>query len=133
MILNDYCDRRRPDAEATDLNRILAGDPADGGPDWARYLRCEVLLDVLVVMILAPCLGDDRALLGPIHRGLVALSLRPLPRRVVVDLSCVATLSLTALAVLVAHALRLEGAGGALRLSHVGPGVRATLDRVRLS
>jgi anti-anti-sigma factor len=52
--------------------------------------------------------------------------------RVVVQLEFVPSLGSRAVAVLVAHAMRLAKAGGGLRLARPQPAVRARLDWLRL-
>jgi anti-anti-sigma factor len=103
----------------------------EGEPGGTRRLHHEVIEDVLVVTPLVSRL-DDPTSLDPLRAGLHALFERPLPRRVVVNLQHVAHLSSQAIGLLVAHCLRLERAGGALRVCQAHARVMAALDQVRL-
>jgi anti-anti-sigma regulatory factor len=109
------------------------GDPADDDPEGAHsLLKYEVILDVLVITLLTSGLDDDHGLLKRLIRRLEGLSRRPLPRRVVIHLCCVTSMSVTGFAVLVAYSQRLASRGGELRLSHVVPAVQAVLARFEL-
>ena len=87
--------------------------------------------DVLVVTPMAADL-DDEATIGPLREELHALLRRPLPRRVVLNLEYVTHLTGRAIGLFVAHHLRLDRAGGALRIGGVQARVMALLDQVRL-
>lgn len=117
-------------------------DPAGAEPETENFplldgseARCrikhEVVEDVLVVTPLATEL-DDESTIGPLRAELHALFGRALPRRVVVNLEYVTHLSGQAIGLLVAHHLRLDRAGGALRVGGVQARVMAHFDQVRL-
>jgi anti-anti-sigma factor len=115
---------------ADDAREVSAvGDSVDD--ETLPGLSYEVVEDVLVVTPLASHL-DDESSVGLLRAGLVALHERGLSHRVVIDLSRVAHLSSLAIGVLVAHCLRLERRGGALRISSPLPRVHAILQEIRL-
>lgn len=62
-----------------------------------------------------------------------ALYEQPMPRQVVVNLEFVRRVSAQAIGVLLAHHLRLDRAGGALRLCQTPARVMAVLHQVRLT
>jgi anti-anti-sigma regulatory factor len=136
ILLPDPCEdpdlgrrRWRIDADAVDLGRLPADDRIGAAPDRGPPLDYELILGVLV---LTPRISrlEEGPELKAFNRGLTTLlEERRLSRRVVVHLYYVASLSGTALAVLVAHSDRLAMMGGAMRLCHVVPTVRATLER----
>ncbi len=68
-----------------------------------------------------------------LRRKLHALSERSFPRRVVVNLEFVGRLTRQTIGVLLAHHLRLDRVGGALRLCEAHPRIMALLDQVRLT
>jgi anti-anti-sigma factor len=137
--------RSRVEDEVADWLRDAAEDsvesPAEGeehdrsdsdeGADSKRWVRTEVVDDVLVVTPL-PSHLDDESTAGPLRAELFALFERRLPRQVVIDLSRVIHVSSLAIGVLLAHNLRLDRAGGALRLCEVQPRVRAIFEEIRL-
>jgi anti-anti-sigma factor len=94
-------------------------------------LKHEVIEDVMVVTPLEPELDDEESI-GALRDGLVALHMRHLPRRVVINLTHVGHLSGRAIGVLVAHHLRLDRAGGALRICLANPRVSAMLEQVKI-
>jgi anti-anti-sigma factor len=99
--------------------------------DLEGRLRYEVTDDVLIVTPLSSHL-DDESTVGPLRAGLLALYERRLPRRVVIDLSRVVHLSSSAIALFVAHHVRLERSGGMLRLCEVHARVLAVMQEIRL-
>lgn len=102
----------------------------DGSDNYCR-VKHEVVEDVLVVTPMVNEL-DDESTIGPLRAELHALFERPLPRRVVVNLEYVSHVSGQAIGLFVAHHLRLDRAGGALRIGGVHARVMALLDQVRL-
>jgi anti-anti-sigma factor len=97
----------------------------------ATLLRREVVGDVLVLTPRRSELdGSERV--EELRVELRETFLAALPRRVVLNLDCVGHLSGAALGVLVAHGLKLEQAGGALRLAQPPPRVMMMLAQVRL-
>ena len=101
-------------------------------PEPERRVKCEVIQDVLVITPQVSELGDDEAielLRGRLH----ALFHQPGPRHVVVNLECVRHLNAQAIGMLLAHHLRLERAGGALRLCQAHARLMAVLHHVRLT
>jgi anti-anti-sigma factor len=91
-----------------------------------------VIQDVLVITPVLPELDDDEAI--ELVRGeLHALYDQPTPRHVVVNLECVRHLNAQAIGVLLAHHLRLDRAGGALRICQAHARLMAVLHHVRLT
>ena len=105
--------------------------PADDIAIGAGSLEYEAIQDVLLITPLGPILDGDAAI-DPLRAALVALFERPLPRRVVISLGNVSSLSSRAVGVLVAHFLRLGQAGGALRLCQAHGPVLAALEQIDL-
>jgi anti-anti-sigma factor len=114
-----------------DPTATLDDAPAFGDEDRPP-LKHEVIENVVIVTPLVSELDDEPAI-GPLRAELLAIFERPLPRRVVIDLSQVGHLSGRAIGVLVAHHLKLDQAGGALRICHAHPRVAAVLDQVKLA
>jgi anti-anti-sigma factor len=100
-------------------------------PSGEAAVKHEVIEDVVVVTPLVP--DVDGPAVDPLRAELFAVFERPMPRRVVVNLAHVGHLSGRAIGVLVAHHLRLERAGGALRVCGANPRVAAVLEQVRLA
>ncbi len=111
-------------------------DEADGG-DSGKTIEAdlpwttEVIERVLVVRPSDAALSDP-ARLDALRTTLAALAETDLPRRVVIDLDRVGMLSSRAVALVLAHLLRLDRAGGSLRLCRPSVGVQALLDRIGL-
>ena len=101
--------------------------------DWLEEfgLKCEVMDDVIVVTPQVPGL-DDEPSTDALRDGLDALFGRTPSRRVVVHLVHVGRISGRAIGVLLAHHLRLDREGGALRVCGANARVSAVLDGVRL-
>jgi anti-anti-sigma factor len=116
-----------PPNEVTQTELPRLGEDVDVGD----AVRATVVEDVLIITPLRPNLAGDAAL-DALREALHELSERPLPRRVVIDLVRVGELGSAAVGVLLAHALRLDQAGGVLRLARPNPRVRALLEHVRL-
>ena len=94
-------------------------------------LKHEVVEGVLVVTPTAPEL-DGEGTVDAFRDGLLALVAARLPRRVVLNLSHVGHLSGRAIGVLVAHHLKLDRSGGALRVCLANPRVALVLEQVKL-
>jgi anti-anti-sigma factor len=94
-------------------------------------LKCELIEGVLVVTVMMPALTDPSAI-NKLRETLVQLYEQTPHRRVVVSLCNVAFMSSSAVGVLVAHMLKLEWAGGGLRLCHILPPVLAILKKINL-
>jgi anti-anti-sigma factor len=95
-------------------------------------VKHEVIQDVLVVTPMLTELDDDNAI--EVLRGhLHALFEQPTPRHVVVNLECVRHLNAQAIGVLLAHHLRLDRDGGALRICQAHARLMAVLHHVRLT
>jgi anti-anti-sigma factor len=97
-----------------------------------RRIKVDVLEGVLVITPKFSELSDEGSL------ETLRIKLRTLfddaaPRRVVVNLEFVNHLSRQAIALLLSHHLRLDWAGGALRLCHAHARIIALLDQVRLT
>ena len=139
----------RPAPSGEEVGNWLSGAFRPGAPDrtmlnddgtaeslrledlHGEALRCEVIEETLVVVLLASQISDG-ATLDALRSELVALLERPLPPRVVVDLRHVAAMSSAAVGVLVAHHFMLGRVGGTLRLCVANPRVGALLDAIRL-
>jgi anti-anti-sigma factor len=106
--------------------------PALGESDGAAPWKVEVVEDVVIVTPLTPDL-DGEPLVNRLRTDLLALFEAAVPRRVAVNLMHVGHISGRAIGVLVAHHLRLDRAGGALRLCEAKPRVAALLEQVRLA
>ncbi|WP_435008706.1 STAS domain-containing protein [Tundrisphaera lichenicola] len=102
-----------------------------GGDDEEIGLKAEVIEGTLVVTPLLPSL-DGAAEIDAFRDALISLFDRRFPRRVVINLAHVGHLSGQAIGILVAHHLRLDRTGGALRICLANPRVAAVLDHVRL-
>jgi anti-anti-sigma factor len=111
-----------PTSDAIEIDEALEG---------ALPLKHEVIEDVLVVTPLAADLDGD-AVVDGLRGGLLSLMERSVPRCVVVNLSNVDHISGRAVGVLVAHHLKLDRLGGALRICQANPRVAAVLEQVRL-
>jgi pSer/pThr/pTyr-binding forkhead associated (FHA) protein/anti-anti-sigma regulatory factor len=102
------------------------------GEDESGTCRFEVIEGALVVSLLATAY-DDELTVSELRGALIRLFERAeLPRRVVLSLARVGELGSRAIGVLVAHHLRLNGAGGRLRLAQASPHVMASLTRIHL-
>jgi anti-anti-sigma factor len=122
---------------------VVSLDELDGATvnlwDRAQYdgmngeggLKCELIEGVLVVTVMMPALTDPSAI-NKLRETLVQLYEQTPHRRVVVSLCNVAFMSSSAVGVLVAHMLKLEWAGGGLRLCHILPPVMAVLKKINL-
>src|SRR5262249_18578699 len=110
--------------------------PTGGAPedDPASGLRCEHLV-IQDILVMTPRVGDldNEDAIRLLRARLCALSGQALPRRVVVNLEYVGHLSAQAVGVLLAHHLRLERLGGALRIAQARARIMAALHQVRLT
>ncbi len=104
--------------------------PADGEPEW--NIRTEIIQDVLVV---TPEVGEleNDGTIEQLRVHLHSLLGQPLPRRVVLNLEYVAHLTGQAIGVLLAHHLRLDRSGGAMRICQARARLMAVLHQVRLT
>lgn len=100
-------------------------------PSTTNPVRTQVIEDVLVVTPLDPQLlgGQD---VSVFRDELAALLEAPAPHRVVVNLKLSSRLSNAAVGVLVAHHIRLDRLGGALRLAEPHVRVAEVLNQIRL-
>ena len=105
-----------------------------GGPEAEpeELIKHEVIQDVLVITPQLTALDDPNAI-EDLRAHFHALYEQPLPRQVVLNLEFVRHLNAQAIGVLLAHHLRLDRAGGALRLCQTPPPVMAVLHQVRLT
>ena len=94
-------------------------------------LKYEVIEGVLVVTPLVSEL-DEESDVDALREALISLNGRRLPRRVVVNLAHLGHLSGRAIGMLVAHHLRLDRSGGALRICLANPRVAVLLEHVKL-
>jgi anti-anti-sigma factor len=102
-----------------------------GDLDDEAHLKHEIVEGVLVVTPLAPELDEAEAV-DAFRRGLNSLEAARLPKRVVINLTHVGHLSGRAIGVLVAHHLKLDRSGGALRVCLANPRVALVLEQVKL-
>ena len=100
-------------------------------PATLHPLRRQVIGDVLVVTPLDPQLlaGADVTVF---RDELATLLVGPVPHRVVLNLKLVARLSNAAIGILVAHHIRLDRVGGALRLCEPHARVAEALNQIRV-
>jgi anti-anti-sigma regulatory factor len=101
-------------------------------PDSAPRIRIDVLEGVLVITPQFSEL-DDEATLETVRTRLNILLEESTPRRVVINLEFVNHLSRHAIALILSHHLRLDWAGGALRICQAHARIIALLDQVRLT
>ena len=106
-------------------------DPAAEAPPEER-IKHEVIQDVLVITPQVTELDDPDAI-EELRALFHALYEQPMPRQVVLNLEFVRHLNAQAIGVLLAHHLRLDRAGGALRLCQTPARVMAVLHQVRLT
>jgi anti-anti-sigma factor len=106
------------------------GDSADS--EGEPRIRNEVIQDVLVLTPLLSDLDDDESI-ELLREHLHTLYDQPTPRHVVVNLECVRHLNAQAIGVLLAHHLRLDREGGALRICQAHARLMAILHHVRLT
>jgi anti-anti-sigma factor len=142
-LLEGRDDGPDPDLDAEDTLQVVPLDDLDPATVnlWERAtydgvtgeggLKCELIQGVLVVTVLMPALTDPSAI-GALRDALAQLYEQTPHRRVVVSLCNVAFMSSTAVGILVAHMLKLEWAGGGLRLCHILPHVMAVLKKIHL-
>jgi anti-anti-sigma factor len=128
------------DAPSSHLNQIDALETAvipttgaanaEAGPEI--QIKLEVIQDILVV---TPQVGEleSESTIELVRAHLQALLERRLPRQVVVNLEYVAHVSGQAIGMLLAHHLRLDRAGGALRICQARARIMAVLHQVRLT
>ena len=93
--------------------------------------KSELIEDVVVVTPLTAEL-DGEPTIGLLRTELQALYDRDLPRRVVVNLTHVGHLSGRAIGILLAHHLKLDQVGGALRVCQAHARIGAVLEQVHL-
>ena len=103
-------------------------DPSIGRP----HLEWAADRGVLVITLLVHEL-DDESTVGPVRFALTALFDQPLPKRVILNLGQVGWISARGAGMLLAHAQRLERAGGALRLCAAGDEAAGALEQHMLS
>jgi anti-anti-sigma factor len=107
----------------------LEGTAQHAGP--TRPIRCQVIEDTVVVTPLNSHVVEELDV-EALRQELLEQLDKVLPRRVVVNLQHVISLSGAAVGMLVAHHLRLDRVGGALRLSAANSRVAMTIDQIRL-
>jgi anti-anti-sigma factor len=100
--------------------------------DLEHRIKTEVIEDVLIVTPQFENLNDE-ATLAALRSKLQSLHESSSPRRVVVNLEFVSHLSRQAVALLLSHHIRLDWAGGGLRICQAHARIVALLDQVRLT
>jgi anti-anti-sigma factor len=116
------------DSQPTEL--LATSSLAPSEPE--RSIKDEIIQDVLVITPKITELDNDESielLRGHLH----ALFEQPTPRHVVLNLECVRHLNAQAIGVILAHHLRLDRAGGALRICQAHARLMAMLHQVRLT
>src|SRR5262249_26386190 len=108
------------------------GDYAEADGEPKELIKHEVIQDVLVITPQLPALDDPDAI-EDLRAHFHVFYEQPLPRQVVLNLEFVRHLNAQAIGVLLAHHLRLDRAGGALRLCQSPAPVMAVLHQVRLT
>jgi anti-anti-sigma factor len=103
---------------------------AEGEREW--NCKSEIIQDVLVVTPETGELENDSTI-EQLREHLHGLLSEAVPRRVVVNLEYVAHLTGQAIGVLLAHHLRLDQAGGCLRICQARARIMAVLHQVRLT
>jgi len=103
---------------------------ADAEPE--RKVKYEVIQDILVITPQMTDLDDGESI-EMLRSHFQALFDQPLPRRVVVNLEYIGHLSAQAIGVLLAHHLRLDRAGGGMRICQARARIMAVLHHVRLT
>jgi anti-anti-sigma factor len=109
---------------------LPASELPDAGPE--PRVKYEVLQDVLVITPQVKELDDFEAI-ELLRWQFQALFEQNIPREVVVNFEYVRCLSAQLIGVLLAHHLRLDRAGGALRICQAHARVMAVLHQVRLT
>lgn len=104
----------------------------DEGSCTETGLRFKVVQDVLVV---TPKIAevDDEATVDQLRQGLAELSALPLPGHVVLNFSHVGYINSRWLGALMAYLLRLERAGGSLRICELHSRVLTVLEQFRMT
>jgi anti-anti-sigma factor len=115
-----------------DTLTIPTRDAEDPTSDGDYEIKCEVIQNVLIVTPKTSALDDDDTV-EKLRVHLRALYDSPTPREVVVNLEYAGQLSAAAIGVLLAHHLRLDHAGGAMRICQAKARVMAVLHQVRLT
>jgi anti-anti-sigma factor len=115
-----------------DTLTIPTWDPDETTSENECEIKCEVIQNVLVVTPKTSAL-DDSETVEKLRGYLRSLYDSATPREVVVNLEYVSHLSAQAIGVLLAHHLRLDHAGGALRICQARARVMAVLHQVRLT
>jgi anti-anti-sigma factor len=121
----------RSNSDVTRSTELAATAEADAFESEGS-VKNEIIQDVLIVTPRMPELDDDESiesLRGQLH----VLFEQGTPRHVVVNLECVRHLNAQAIGVLLAHHLRLDRVGGALRICQAHPRLMAMLHQVRLT
>ncbi len=120
-------------AAALDTAIIATSSPAqEHDAEDELSIRTEIIQDVLVVTPEVSELESD-ATIERLRIHLHSLLSQPAPRRVVVNLEYVAHVTGQAIGVLLAHHLRLDRSGGALRICQARARIMAVLHQVRLT
>lgn len=113
------------DDPPTQVVNVAGFEPA------SRCAKVEVIEGVTVVTPFESHLCDESAL-APLRTELLSLLEQNAPKRLAINLEYVVSLSGQAIGMLVAHHLRLDRVGGALRLCGVNARVAMVIDKIRL-
>jgi anti-anti-sigma regulatory factor len=114
------------DTLATDLM------PTYDDAEPERKIKHEVIQEILVITPQVSNL-DDAESIEMLRSHFQALFGQALPRRVVVNLEYIGHLSAQAIGVLLAHHLRLDRAGGGMRICQARARIMAVMHQVRLT
>jgi anti-anti-sigma regulatory factor len=116
--------------EAQQTISYPAAENPEGEPE--HRITCEVIQEVLVITPQVSELNDDDVI-ERLRSHFHALYEQQVPRRVVVNFEYIRHLSGHAIGVLLAHHLRLDRAGGALRICQAHARVMAILHHVNFT
>ena len=129
------------DVQSAQLNQIDALEtaviPTTGGTGAEAGSEIEIKLEVLQdILVVTPHVGEleSESTIELLRAHLQALyEKQRVPRRVVINLEYVAHVSGQAIGMLLAHHLRLDRAGGAMRICQARARIMAVLHQVRLT
>jgi anti-anti-sigma factor len=111
---------------------LVADADAESESEPEHRIKVDVIQDVLVVTPRSSAL-DDAETIERLRESLVVLFDQPVPRQVVVNLEYIGRLTGHAIGILLAHHLRLDRVGGALRICQARARIMAVLHQVQLT
>jgi anti-anti-sigma regulatory factor len=129
--LLEFAPRNRTAPSPTTASPEASDLPESDVDTGASEIKCKVIEGILVLYVMLPALDGEEAV-GQLREALARLHEQTSIRHVVVSLFNVASLSRSAMGVLIAHMLRLEWEGGGLRLCYILTPVMAALKKIHL-